>query len=218
MKLKIIMRKTILLIFLLHFTILYCQNTQDIFFKITDSVIKKRDYPYATKINLEISVPDFQYSFFLYNFPKSVASYEWSVQRKKNLVYQGVASNESRMQYIIEDENHEIIEYTSDYFTLLCKYLPIDARFERMGTFVSSKHKIIRKKLKLKERLEYKFAKFEINSSKQNVPLFLLLSIYHHDLPKGEYWIYLSYSPTQSFYSTSNPERIISNKVKLIVE
>jgi len=213
------MKKPFLLIFLLLPAIIYSQNSYEFFFRITDSVIVKKDYPYATKINLEISVPDFQYAFFIYDFPKCVASHEWSAQRKEFFDSQGVNSIAPRiLQYVIIDENNEIIEYSSDYFSLLCKYLPIDTRFERMSTFVNSKQKILRKKLKLKKRFENNLAKYEINNQKQNVTLYLLLSVYHHDLPKGEYWLYLTYRSGQSFYSTSVQNNVVSNKVKLIVE
>ena len=52
------MKKFILLISFFTPIILYCQNTHDISFRITDSVVIKKNYPYATKINLKISVPE----------------------------------------------------------------------------------------------------------------------------------------------------------------
>ena len=208
---------------------MYCQNTHDIIFRITDSVVIKKSYPYATKINLEISVSDWQDMFFLYYFHKCVASYEWSVQSKEVFISQVVTTIVPQfLQYIIVDDNHQIVDIYPGFFDLLyIKRSKGHRKCYGIGTFVNSKQKIIRRKLKPKERLEYDFAKFEVNSSKQNVSRYLLLSIFHYDLPKGEYWLYLTYSFNpgwQYFYQEiANDSRtfkgsVVSNKVKLIVE
>ena len=60
------MKKTTILLFLFIPVIIYCQNTHEINFRITDTVIIKKNYPYATKVNVEINVRNFQDTFFLY--------------------------------------------------------------------------------------------------------------------------------------------------------
>ena len=222
-----IMKKTTILLCLFLPAIIYCQNTHEINFRITDTVIIKKNYPYATKVNLEVSVPDFQEPFSLYYFYKCV--------RSNALSKQTILSNplelfyESEMlQYVIEDKNQEIIEQQSGipsrnlYSHTFGGYIRI-----RIGTFVNSKNIIIKKKLKPKQQLEYGLAKYEIKKTIQNVALYLLLSEYHSDLPKGEYYLYLTYYLTP--YSAYIPKEIatnnkifkgyiVSNKVKLIVE
>jgi len=219
------MKKTTLLLFLLVPIIIYCQNTHEINFKITDSVVIKKDYPYATKINLEINIPDFQEAFFLYYFDKCVRSYALSEQYilSNPLV---VLFDPEMLQYVITDKNHEIIEQQSGSRNF-SSYSSVNRKRNRIGTFVNSKQKVIIKELNYKQRLKYNLAKYKINKPKQNVALYLLLSEYHPDLPKGEYYLYLTYflNPYSVYISkevaTDNrifKGYIVSNKVKLIVE
>ncbi|MDR2972275.1 MAG: hypothetical protein LBU83_10155 [Bacteroidales bacterium] len=205
------MKKIFLFLFLLVPAIIYCQNTHEIHFKITDSVVVKKEYPYATKINLEINVPNFQDTFFLYYFYKHISSF--------------ICSYQTDIAYIIENKNSEIIKRQNN--VSLYPYSGEDKRNARIGIFINSKQQIIRKKLSWKKKKEYNFAKYEINSSKQSVVLYLLLSVFHRDLPKGEYYLYLYYSfqpePQYIYKEIVNDSRtfkgsIVSNKIKLIVE
>ena len=203
-------------------------------------MIVKRDYPYATKINLEITTLDFQNTIFLYLFPNCIGSTDrlgyndLSDDKKEKyapLIDKGMITLDFfepiGFQYVLEDKNHQIVKIYSGFFNLLYPYSPEDKRNKDIGTFVDSKQKIIRKKLKPKKRLEYNFAKYEVNNSRQNISIYLLLSIYHKDLPKGEYWLYLTYSynpaPNCYYQEIANDSRtfkgkIVSNKVKLIVK
>jgi len=236
------MKKIVLLVLLATPAIMYCQNTHEISFRITDSVIVKKDYPYATKINLEISVPDFQNTFYLYSFPNYIDATDrlgydnlsedikelYAPMLEKGMIslnfFESMGSN-----YVLEGENGKIIKIYFDFFNLLCREMPKGRRIpcDGIGTFINSKQKIIRKKINPKERLEYNFAKYEVNNSRQNISIYLLLSIYHKDLPKGVYWLYLTYSynPAPNCYyqdivndSRTFKGKIVSNKVKLIVE
>jgi len=130
--------------------------------------------------------------------------------------------------YIVEDKNHEIIKCQSDAFSILYPYpSPEDKRNQSIGIFVNSKQKIISKKLSPKQKKEYNLAKLEVNSPQQEIALYLLLSAYHSDLPKGDYYLYLTYSFKPGwqyvYKEIVNDMRtfkgsIVSNKVKLIVE
>jgi len=66
------MKKIIILLLLFTSATVYSQQTHEINFRIIDSVVIKKEYPYATKINLEINVSDFQNTVFLYWFPSCV--------------------------------------------------------------------------------------------------------------------------------------------------
>ena len=208
------MKKATILLFLLIPVIIFCQNTHNINFKIIDSVVVKKRYPYATKVNLEVSVSDFQNVVFLYHFYNPVNSF-----RSKTA--------QLSLEYIIEDKNHEIIKPKSDTFSILYPYSVEDKRNALIGIFVNSKQKILSKKLNPQQKDEYNLAKQEINNPQQEVALYLLLSVYHSDLSKGEYYLYLTYSFNPGWQYvlkdiTNDPRTfkgsVISNKVKLIVE
>ena len=51
------MKTYIISLFLFLPIIIYGQNSHEIFMSITDTVIIKKDYPYATKVNVKINVP-----------------------------------------------------------------------------------------------------------------------------------------------------------------
>jgi hypothetical protein len=220
------MKKISIFLFLFLPAINYGQNTYTIIFKITDSVVLKKNYPYATKVNLEINVPGFQETLFLYRFNKCVGSYALSQHTLETVTPYSFSPyfDYLSLQYVVENENYEIIESDSVLINIINKKTPTFRVREHIGTFVNSKQQIIRKELKnYKKRKEYNLAKYEISSTKQNVALYLLLSVYHKDLPKGDYYLYLTYflSPSWQFVydiNDSTKGRTVSNRVKLIVE
>ena len=214
------MKKMIISLLLLP-VILYCQNAYDLNLIITDSVIVKKNYPYATKVNVEINTPNFQEPFCLYYFNKLVGSFAYyNDYLKENVIPPMI------LQYIIENENHEIIKYQGTLY-LTYKNLEIFYRYKRVVIIVNSKQKIVSKKISYKKKEIANLAKYEVHSSKQKTILNLLLSVYHQDLPKGEYYLYLTYAFNPvlqneikdiSNYSSTFRGSIVSNKVKLIVE
>ena len=239
-------KKTLLLIIALFFSIYgFAQNSLLFFVKdkpheikltIIDTVIVKRDYPFATKINAQINVPDLHDTMFMYNFYRCVGSSDFFYYNKdyyEKLYLDEESSGMSispghsvGLKYVLEDENHEIMNTYSDYFSLLYKYPDDDARNDITGIFVNSRQKIIRKKLNWKKEDDYVLAKYEINCQSQIVTLNLLLSVYHNNLPQGEYYLYLFYSfnPGPKYYRKDLENdrtfngTIVSNKIKLIVK
>jgi len=185
------------------------QNTHEINFRIVDSVIIKKNYPYATKVNLEISVQDFQNKIFLYQFDKCVSSC-------------------GRLTYFVKDEDQQEVAMYQDWYSLLYKDPKNEPKCQSTGFFVNSRQKIIRKQIPHRKQNNYDFAKYEINAKQQKITLYLLLSIFHKDLPKGKYYLYLVYysdgpGSASVFQDINNDNRtfkgsVVSNKVKLIVE
>ena len=223
------MKKIIFLILILTPAIIYSQSKSEIIFRITDSVVVKKSYPYATKINLEISVSDFQDTIFLYRFFKCIGSYALSAHTQEILnsygTYPNFGFDYMTLEYVIENENYEVIESDSVFFNILNKKTHTFRTRESIGTFVNSKQQIIRKKLNYKQRLKYNLAEYKIDKPKQNVAIYLLLCEYHKDLPKGEYYLYLTYYLSPSWHFILNIDdfkafkgKVVSNKVKLIVE
>jgi len=223
------MKKIILLILILTPAIIYSQSKSEIIFKIIDSVIVKKNCPYATKINLEISVPDFQDTIFLYRFFKCIGSYALSAHAQEVLnsygAYPNFGFDYMTMEYVIENEDYEVIDSDSVFFNILNKKIRTFRTRESIGTFVNSKQQIIRKKLNDRQRIKYNLAKYKISKPKQNVALYLLLCEYHPNLPKGEYYLYITYYFSPSWQSILNvndtkifKHKVVSNRVKLIVE
>lgn len=202
---------SLFLFFLLIFpTHLFAQNTHEVNLRISDTSIVGKNYPYATKVNLEINITDFQRPIFLYYFHNPVFS-----------------NMKIGLSYILEDENHKIVAWHSDWFSLLYNKPENKPKCMSTGFFINSKNKIIKKNVHGRKSNDYELAKFEINNPKQNVELYLMLGIFHKDLPKGEYYLYLVYSfnPTSMYMlkdivsDTRNFKgNAISNKVKLIIE
>ena len=214
------------------FTItLVAQNTCEVNLSITDTVIIvkkiKKWHQYAIKVNTEITVQNLQDTLFLYNFNKYVSPSIFL----NNLNSDRYKKKSMGLTFVIEDKNnrimgteHDLVSYEKDKDI---------TRILNSRVFVTSKQKIKYRQLDAEEQRNYDLAKYEINSEKQNLELFLLFnhsfgtSNTYHNLPKGEYYLYLVYSfnPKPQFTSkeiTDDPKifkgSIVSNKVKLIVE
>jgi len=203
-------RNLLLILILFFFSDAVAQNTHEVNIIIKDTLIKGRDYPYATKVNIEINVINFQNTVFLYYFHNPVSS----------LGGYGLS-------YILEDKNHNRIQIRPDFYSILYKDPTSEPKCMSTGFYVNSKQKIIRKNVPGRKSNDYDLAKYEVISSKQNDAVYLMLSWYHKDLPKGEYYLYLTYSfnpkPQYQLKYIVNDSRtfkgnIVSNKVKLIVE
>jgi len=201
------------------------QNTHEINFIITDTLVIGKNYPYATKVNVEINVRNFRDTLFLYNFNKYVSPSIFL----NNLNSDRYKKNSMELTFVIEDKNNRII---SPGYELVSYEKDKDiTRISNSRIFVSSKQKIKYRKLNDEEQRNYDREKYKISSTKQNLELYLIFyyisgtSIAYHILPKGEYYLYLAYS---NYYAPPSNEQIdvskifkgsvVSNKVKLIVE
>ena len=225
--------KLIIIVLLFIPIIIFGQNSHEVYLTITDTVIIKNNYPYATKVNLEINAPDLQDTYILYSFRKCVGSmdfYERNDNMKAFMRNMGISIPSTiifpGLTYIVEDEKQQKIN-TYPYFSLLYKYPITDPRNENIGIFVNSNQKIIRKKLNDKKINDYNLARYKITRQNTSTTLYLLLSVYHNDLPKGEYYLYLGYSfnpsPQYVLQGVANDNKtfrgtVVSNKVKLIVK
>ncbi|MDR0206750.1 MAG: hypothetical protein LBI45_05795 [Bacteroidales bacterium] len=216
-----------IIIFCIHATI-YCQNTHEIIFIITDSVVVKKEYPKATIFNAEIIVQNLQDSLYLYYFNK-YASPSHMISDLRRDFYKETTS---RLSCVIEDKNNHIIFPTLTYPQFR---KPKDEFKNAMSrTFVSSKQIFVRKQLDKNDVLDYDLAKYEISIKNQNLVLFPLLYEYNYIFSKGEYYLYFVYSFQEtsenniypsSFSDNNRPDEnkifrgyFVSNKVKLIVE
>ncbi|MCL2291135.1 MAG: hypothetical protein FWC34_10640 [Bacteroidetes bacterium] len=129
--------------------------------------------------------------------------------------------------YVLEDENHQIVVWYPDWYSLLYKDPKNEPKCMSTGFFVNSKQKIIRRRVPDRKSNDYDLAKYEISKQIQKDAVYLMLGIYHKDLPKGEYYLYLYYSfePSKRYALKDivNDSRtfkgyFVSNKVKLIIE
>ena len=206
----------ILLLLFMSITILG-QNTFDINLKITDTIIVKKKYPYATKINVEIDISDFKDTLFLYHFNKYVSP-AFFISDLKPLDTNYIKG----LIYIVEDINNHIIE--PEVFLVSYKYPEEEIRSLNKRIFVSSKQKIENRLLNEQEQHDYDKSEYVIISNKQKLVLYPLL--HHNNLPKGEYYLYLVYSFNPNMYlqkhivndSKTFKGRFVSNKVRLIVK
>lgn len=210
--------------------IIFSQNSCEVSFIITDTVlvqkkVKNRD-EYAIKVNVELYAPHLQDPLFLYCFNKYVPAHLFTVNMNS---FEMPKEKSIGLIYVIEDTNHRIISPMNSI--LGGNRIILDKR-----PFVSSKQKIFYKRLDEKEEWEYDLAKYRISNVKQRLELFPLLGKYHpYKLPKGEYYLFLVYSyygATVYFRQLSsgalNNDKLdaskifrgcfISNKVKLVVE
>jgi len=223
------MKKQILLIFFCVPFVIFCQSPFEIDFKITDTLLIKKNYPYATKINVEIIFPGFQDTVFFYLFNNCVSTTPWwndSIvnyysSRDENFInlndYVGLA-------YLLMDENNEIISGDFPYPSMRNI-----AKQNSTFTFVNSRLKFVRKRIKEEDIHEHFLAKYEINSSCQKIALYPLFDEHYKKLSKGVYYLHFVYSFNPkaqkgawfdeiSKDSRTFKGRIFSNKVKLIVE
>ena len=225
--------RTLLIFFLFVFFIysaIYCQNTHEINFRITDSEVVLKQYPNATKINAEIIVQDLPDTLFLYYFNKCVSpSYFISDWRSDFYKEKTIG-----LSCVIVDNNNHIISQTLTHAQLKKRKDVQTMIMSRI--FVSSKLIFVSKRLNMKEKFVYDLAKYKINSERQSLELFPLLIGNHYvlNLLKGEYYLYFIYSFHETRDSNSYPSYFLdnnkpdeskiyrgyfmSNKVKLIVE
>ena len=210
------------------FTTSYCQNTHEIIFTITNPLVIKKQYPNATKVNVEIFVQDLQDSLFLYYFNQYVNP-SYSISDWKREFYKEATIG---LNCVIENKNNRII---LPILTGTSFKNPKDEIKNAMSrTFASYEQKFYRKQLDEKEVFDYDLAKYEIKNEIQKLELFPLLNEYHQNFPKGKYYLYFVYSFYETieskFYPSifldnnkPNDDKIfrgyfVSNKVKLIVE
>jgi len=228
------MIRIIILLFLFLPSITLGQNTVSVNMSITDTVVvvkkSKNRSRYAAKVNVEISVPDFAESMFLFSFNKYVASNEFICDMNP---FDNYRESSIGLQYIVEDKNNHIMKI--DAITFVSYKHPVD-ELEIMNTrrFVSSKQKIEYRLLNDIEQSDYDRAKYKIDNGKQSLMLYPLLGSFHYYLPKGEYYLYFVYSfnnnlvhfPPATIVLDSNKPvdykifngSFVSNKVKLIVK
>jgi hypothetical protein len=225
-----IMKNFLFIIIVCIHTISYSQNTHEIIFRITDSVIILKEYPKATKFNAEIIVQNLQDNLYLYYFNKYVSP-SHSISDLRRDFYKETTC---RLSYVIEDKNNWIISPILTHAQLR-KHKEI---FKNIisRTFVSSKQIFVKKQLNKIELFDYDLAKYKISSETQKLELFPLLNgdYYILHLSKGEYYLYFVYSYQEtsenniypsSFLDNNRPNEdkifrgyFVSNKVKLIVE
>jgi hypothetical protein len=137
------MKNFIFTLFIFIHATVYSQNTHEIVFNISDSVIILKEYPNVTKVNAEISVQDLQDKCYLYYFNKYVSP-------SSNINFYKEATN--RLTCIIEDNNNNIISPVLTGYQLFKRKDVIHDFFSR--TFVSSKQKFISKQLDKKQMLD----------------------------------------------------------------
>jgi hypothetical protein len=223
-----IMKKKIFIILFCVPAIIFCQNSFNIDLKITDTLIIKKQHPYATKINLDISISNFQDTIFLYLFSKCVSTFVfWSDSiinfYSRNDVDFDDFRNHVGLVYQLVDENNEVI--SGDFIFIIRN----PSKYNSTGTFVNSKQKYVKKRIKDENIHEHFLARYEINSPNQKVFLYPIFDEHHKELPKGVYYLYFVYSfnpkPQQGtwFEEIIKDDRtfkgsVVSNKVKLIVK
>ena len=108
------MKKKIFIIFFCVPIILFCQNPFRIDIKIADSLVVKKKYPSATKINVEINFPDFHDTMYFYLFNKCVYAFNfWSDSlvdffSRHDVNFEDFG-NSVGLAYSLVDENNEVI-------------------------------------------------------------------------------------------------------------
>jgi len=224
------MKKKIFIIFFCVPLIIFCQNPYIIDLKITDTLVIKKKYPYATKVNIEINFTDFQDTMFLYLFNKCVSTFAFWSDSTINFYSRYDTNYDDFGNYVglvyqLIDENNQII--SGDFSLFRIRNI---SKYNSTRIFINSSQKFVKKRIKDDNIHNYFLAKYEINSQNQKVSLYPVFNEYHKDLPKGVYYLYFVYS----FNPTKPPNgswpdkilkdsrafkgRIVSNKVKLIVE
>ena len=197
------------------------QHNLEVNLNITDTVIvvknSAKKHNYAAKVNMEINIPKFQDTVFLFFFNKYVRTNPFFGDIADFEHYRNYSHG---LQYIIEDKNQHIME-SNEIIFVSYKNPEDEIKNSDSRYFVNSKLQIEQKLLNDIEQRDYDLAVYEVNKDKQEFVLYPLIGNSHFYLPKGEYFIYFVYSYNKGIkYNRKKVFNgsIISNKVKLIVK